>query len=252
MKSQSRIPNKIIERFKKIDSATVYSGVFKLGLQGSQFPAGLHEQASWQNCFIKGVKSMTPGKKLVARAVTLRCVPPRPDLLEFTRKGEFSPEYEAMGSCGPGDVLVIDGMRDKGYSILGNIKTRHLYIQNAEGLVTDSAIRDIDKISKDYDLSVFAGDRVATANRPAIEPYEANVPIGCGGALVMPGDLIVADDDGVVVVPNQLVEEIIDWAEEHEKVEEFIMKLIDQENAPPGRYYPISEETIKKFRKSSE
>ena len=95
MKSQSRIPNKIIERFKKIDSATVYSGVFKLGLQGSQFPAGLHEQASWQNCFIKGVKSMTPGKKLVARAVTLRCVPPRPDLLEFTRKGEFSPEYEA-------------------------------------------------------------------------------------------------------------------------------------------------------------
>ena len=246
-----KLSDKLIERFKKIDSATIYSGVFKLGLQGSQFPAGEHEQASWQNCFMKGVKSMTPGKKLVARAVTLRCVPPRPDLLERTRKGEFSPEYIAMGSCGPGDVLVIDGMGNKDYSILGNVKTRHLYMQKAEGLVTDSSIRDIDKISKDYGLSVFAGDRVPTANRPAIEPFEANVPIGCGGALVMPGDLIVGDDDGVVVVPNKLAEEIIEWAEEHEQVEEYIIKLMDEEKASPGRYYPVTAETLEKFRKSS-
>lgn len=250
MEPKVKLSDKLIERFQEISTATCYSGVFKFGLQGAQFPAGEYEQASWQNCFMKGVKSLTPGKKLIARAVTLRCVPPRPDLLEITRKGEFSPEYIAMGFCGPGDVLVIDGMGNKDYSILGNVKTRHLYIQKAEGIVTDSAMRDIDKIAEDYGLAIFAGERLPTANRPAIEPLESNIPIGCGGALVMPGDLIVGDDDGVVVIPCQLAGDIIEWAEEHEQVEDYIMKLMDVEKAPPGRYYPVTAETLDKFRKS--
>ena len=81
-----------------------------------------------------------------------------------------------------------------------------------------------------------------------IDPYEANVTIQCGGVAVRPGDLIVADDDGVVVVPAAVVEEVIDWVEEHEAVEEYVKGLIASEGVAPGKYYPITGETIARWR----
>ncbi len=239
------VEDDLLRRFTDVTSATCYSAIFRMGIEA---PPGSHEEASWQNCFMYGVRPMTLGRKIAARARTLRFIPPRPDLLEITRRGEFSPEYEAMASCGPGDVLVVDGNRDVRCTVLGNVKTRHLWMNRAEGVVTDAAIRDVDMIRDDYGLAVFAGDRLPTVNRPGIEAFEANVPIGCGGALVMPGDVIVADDDGVVVIPSQLAVEVIEWIEEHERVESFIMGLMDAEDAPPGRYYPPTDETVERYR----
>ena len=226
-----QIPDELLKRFENVTSATCFSAVFRMGIKQDDNPDKI---ASWQNCYMYGVRPMTPGRKFAARARTLRFIPPRPDLLETIRKGEFSAEYEAMGSCGPGDILVVDGMRNVQYCILGNVKTRHLWMREAVGVVTDAAIRDLDQIRELYGLVVFAGDRSPVGNRPGIEAYEANVPIGCGGVLVLPGDLIVGDDDGVVVIPCQLAEEVIDWIEEHERVEHFIMGLMDAEKAPPG------------------
>ena len=239
------IDDELLERFQGVTSATCFSAMFRMGLEA---PEGTYEMASWQNCFMYGVKPMTPGRKIAARARTLRCVPPRPDLLQITRKGEFSPEYEAMATCGPGDVLVVDGNRDERQTILGNVKSRHLHMNNAVGVVADCAMRDVDLIGQEYGMAVFAAGRLPTVNRPGIESFEANVPIGCGGVLVMPGDLIVGDDDGVVVIPCQLAAEVIDWIEEHERVERFIMGLMDDENAPPGRYYPPTDETVLRYR----
>ena len=84
-----------------------------------------------------------------------------------------------------------------------------------------------------------------------IDPFEANVTIGCGGVAVRPGDLIVADDDGVVVVPECAVERVIDWVEEHEAVEEYIKGLIEAEDAAPGKYYPPTDEMIRRYREET-
>jgi regulator of RNase E activity RraA len=78
--------------------------------------------------------------------------------------------------------------------------------------------------------------------------HEANVPISCDGVLVLPGDLMVADDDGVVVVPQQLAEQVIDWIEEHDRVEEYIAELVDEQQVSPGRFYPPSEELRQRYR----
>ncbi len=250
MEPAIELSDELVERYRKITSATAYSGTWRLAPPDGQ---EWFASANYQLCLMRGVNQMTPGKKLIGRARTLRFVPSRPDLLKITRRGEDSPEYRAMARCGPGDVLVVEAHTFDEYScILGNMKTRMLWHRQAEGLVTDGAIRDLQMISDDYDLSVFAANRSPAGNLPFLEAYEENEPVNVGGVLVMPGDLIVADDDGVVVVPSDRAEEVIDWIEEQEEAEQWVIDLIDKEQVPPGKYYPISAETKERFRRETQ
>ncbi len=219
--ADNEISDKLLARYRKVAVATVYSSVHRLG---------------YEPCFMRGVKAMTPGQHLVGRTKTLRFVPPRLDIQRETQRGADSPEYQAMGSCGPGDVMVMDAMGRRWASIGGDVKILQLKIVGAEGLVTDGAIRDFDAV-RDYGFKLFAGGRTGAIGVPDVWPYEANVTIQCGGVAVRPGDLVVGDDDGVVVVAKAIAEEVIDWAEEHERVEEHIKGLIEKENVAPGTYY---------------
>ena len=248
MEPELHVPDEVLDRFKKVTSATTYSAVWRLAPpDGTEWFAS----ANYQLCLMRGVRPQTPGKLLVGRARTLRFVPSRPDLLKITRRGADSPEYRAMAKCGPGDVLVVESHTFDEYAcILGNMKTRMLWHNSAEGIVTDGAIRDLQMISDDYGLSVFAANRSPAGNLPFTEAYEEGGVVNVGGALVMPGDVIVADDDGVVVVPSGRAREVIDWIEEQEEAEEWVIKLIDEERVAPGKYYPISEETKERFRAS--
>ncbi|MCH8817806.1 MAG: hypothetical protein IIC92_08770 [Chloroflexi bacterium] len=96
---------------------------------------------------------------------------------------------------------------------------------------------------------MFAGHRSPAGNLLRIEVYEANGAINCGGALVFPGDVMVEDDDGAVIAPSQLAEGVIDRIEDQDRAEVFAIGLFDEEKAPPGRYYPISEETKERYRR---
>ncbi len=224
----------LLDRYRKVTVATVYGGVRRLG---------------YEPCFMRGVRAFTPGKMLVARARTLRFIPPRPDIMAEVHRGEDSPEYRAMGSCGPGDALVCDTMGRQYAAIGGDVKLLQLKMVGAEGVVCDGGIRDLD-IVRGYGLTVFAGDRTPMGGAGEVDPFEDNVTIQCGGVAVRPGDLVVGDDDGVVVVPRQAAEEVIDWVEEHEAVEEYVKGLIEQEKVAPGKYYPITEETVQRYHQS--
>jgi regulator of RNase E activity RraA len=216
------ISQDIKERYGKLAVATIYGGV---------------RQKGYMPCFMNGVRNFTPGRTLVGVARTLRFVPPRADVIAETNRGADSPEYRAMGSCKPGDVLVCDAMGRRYGSIGGDVKLLQLQMVGAAGVVTDGAIRDLD-IVQSYGLAVFAQDRTpAGGGEEGVSPFEENVTIGCGGVAVRPGDLIVGDDDGIVVVARGIVEEVIDWAEDHEKSEEHIKELIQEENVAPGKYY---------------
>ena len=248
--ASTRVSNDTLNRFRKASSATTYSGVWRLTP-----PAGQEwfASVSYQLCLMRSVKAFTPGKKLVGRAQTLRYLPARPDLLEETRRGEDSPEYRAMAKCGPNDMLVIEAHTFDQYSCtMGNMKTRQLWHKKAEGLVTDGAIRDLQMIDDEYDLAVFAKNRSPAGNLPFLESFEEGRLVNVGGVLVMPGDVIVADDDGVVVVPATRALEVIDWIDEQEEAEQFVIGLIDDEQVPPGKYYPISNETKERFREWKE
>lgn len=216
-----QISDELIARYRRVGVPTVYSGVSNLG---------------YALCFMTGIESFTPGEKLVGRARTLRFIPTRPDIASERPRTEYSPEFVAMGSCGPGDVLVVGALGIAAAAIGGDMVLLHLKMVGAEGVVTDGGIRDIDVV-QGYGYKVFAGGGTPASRDPYLVGYDQNVDVPCGGITVRPGDLIVADDNGIVCVPQQHAEEIIDWAEEHEEIEEEVKEMILRDNVPPGKYY---------------
>jgi len=225
----------VLERFKKVPVATVWYHV----MQDAGVPLP----------FMEHVYPMTPGRRLAARARTLRFLPPRPDLQKELSQGEDAPEYRAMARCGPGDVLVADIMASSRSCIFGDVKALQLKMNNADGIVTDGAIRDLDVMNEEgYDLIVYARNRTPYGSEPWATPAEENVDIQCGGALVRPGDVLVGDDDGVVVVPSWFAAECVEVVEEHEAVEAYVKEKIQGEGVAPGKYYPPSPEMWEEYR----
>lgn len=231
------VSNDVLERFKKLPVATI-----------------------WHHCvrdigvplpFIEGLTYYTPELgRFAARARTLRFLPPRPDLIAEVRKGEDSPEYRAMARCGPGDALVCDLMGETRACVFGDVKALQLKMNKAVGIVTDGGMRDLDVMAaENYNLAVYARGRTPYGTEPWGEPAEENVQIQCGGVLVRPGDVLVGDGDGVVVVPSWYAEECVAVVEEHEEVEAYVKDKIMRDNVPPGRYYPPSPEMYEEFRK---
>jgi regulator of RNase E activity RraA len=230
------VPDSILERFRHVPVATVWGTV--------------HAKAGVPLPYMEGVRCFTPGRRLAGRARTLRFLPPRPDIDAQVKVGEDSPEYRAMARCGKGDVLVADIMGKKYAAIAGDVKLLQLKMNGAEGLVTDGAIRDLGVLEDEaYGFAVYAQDRTPYGGRPWADPAEENVDIQCGGALVRPGDVIVGDDDGVVVVPSWFAEECIAYVEETEAVERYIKEKIVKERVRPGKYYPPTEATREEWRK---
>ncbi len=228
------ISQDVIDRYQKIGTTTVFSGVRKQGF--------------WM-CVMEGIQNFSPGKRIVARARTLRYLPTRPDLVGGSG-AEDKPEYQAMALCGPGDVLVVDALGQSQAAIAGDMILLYLQMRRAEGVITDGGIRDMSTVLT-YGYGVFAGGATPSTRAPYIGSYAADVDIQCGRVLVRPGDLIVADDDGIVVVPKSMAVEVLEWCEEHEEIEEQIKEMILRDNVSPGKYYnPAMFEKLSKDKHS--
>ena len=228
------VPDEVLEGFKKLPTATVYNAVRFFGST---------------LCVCEGLKNFTPGKKLAARARTLRFLPHRSDLKADTPPGESSPEYVAMGKCGPGDVLVADLQGRTQDVVGGDVKLLQLAMKNADGVVVDGAIRDLDVLrDENYGLIVYATAR-SLHGGPTVAPAEQDIQIQCGGSLVRPGDVMVGDDDGVIVVPSWMAAEVLEHATEHEEVENYIKEKIKAEGVAPGKYYPPQPESFEEWRR---
>ena len=199
---------------------------------------------NWPQSMIHGARPIFPGKKMVGRAVTLRFVPHRPDVLADKPKKEESPEYEAFELCGPGEVLVASAV-GPWESIGGDIKFSRLSQLRVGGLVTGS-VRDTAEL-KDYGFPVFAYSSTAKQGPAVMQPWGVNEVISCGGIVVRPGDAIIGDDDGVVVVPAVMADRVLEIAAEREAVEKVIKKELRKNPGSPGKYYPFNENTWKLF-----
>ena len=160
----------------------------------------------YTDIFLEGVLPNRPGARVVGRARTLRFVPFRPDL--FARRGGgYNPQKLAFDTVGPGEVLVIDARGERGTGTVGDVLALRAQVRGAAGIVTDGGTRDFDVVAA-LDIPTFSrGPHPSVLGRKHV-PWETDVAIACGGAAVEPGDVIVGDGDGVIVIPPALAWEV--------------------------------------------
>ncbi|MGO2036081.1 MAG: fumarylacetoacetate hydrolase family protein [Brevibacterium sp.] len=161
------------------------------------------------NVVIEGVAPLKPGSKIVGTAKTLRFVPNREDLFT-SHGGGYNAQKRAFDSIASGEVIVIEARGEAGSGTLGDVLALRAKALGATGVITDGGVRDSAEVAEI--LPVFA-----TSRNPAVlgrkhVPWESDVAVACGNATVLPGDVIVGDDDGVIVIPRDLVEDVVDAA----------------------------------------
>lgn len=191
--------------------------------------------------FVQDVAPLRPGTRMVGSARTLRYVPMREDLDVLASLGaRTNAQRQVIESIGPGEVLVIDGMRMRGAGSLGSILALRLLRRGAAGIVTDGAFRDTPGVAE-VGIPAYAAGMNANTNLTTYHPADFDLVIGCGGVMVVPGDAVVGDDEGVIVIPSGLVREVAIAAAEQEHKERFIYGLVDA-GASVFDVYPMNDE----------
>ena len=224
----------IIDQLKMVSSATASATLDEIGIRQS---------------FIQGPLPRMEGAKVVGPAVTLQFMPQREDIASSLAQ-EYAEEASALWNvfevvC-PGDVLTIGAYGDPYTGCVGEMLTTYFKGKGGIGLVVDGCIRDWPKI-KELGIPVWTnGFTPNYASQSTLFPWAYNVPIACSRVLVLPGDIIIADDDGVVSIPANLVPEVLRHTLEHEEWEVFSrMKLA--EGGALKKYYPLSEEGLREY-----
>jgi len=199
----------------------------------------------FRNTFLAGLTATRPDMRMLGYAFTLRYVPMREDLDLVDIDNTTSAQRLAVEAVGPGDVLVIDARNDTGAATLGNILAERILMRGAAGIVTDGAMRDTSAL-REIGLATYIRATHQTQSTARHHPADLNVPIGCAGVLVMPGDVVVGDADGVVIIPQAVAEEVALAAQEQELREEFVLEKIRAGSSILG-VYPPNAATIAEF-----
>ena len=197
---------------------------------------------------VAGVHPVNPATcKFVGPAFTARYVPMREDLsMGGKRALALNPMQEAIDTMPSGSALVIDMMGNAGCGALGDILIARLVARGTAGVVADGGMRDIEPVCQ-MSLPVFARGYAAPPSFTDLLAADTQVPVGCGGVLVIPGDIVVADADGVVVIPRYLADVVARDGFGQEQMEAWIRRKIDA-GAAVRDYYPPKEQALSEYR----
>lgn len=219
------------QKLERISTATIATFLFKKGLK---------------NQFIQDVVPLKKGRPtMVGEAFTLRYIPAREDLngIEVFKNPEH-PQRVAVETCPKGAVLVIDSRKNPRAASAGSILITRLLIRGVAGIVTDGGFRDSAEIA-DLDFSSYHNKPTAPTNLTLHQALDINVPIGCGDVAVFPGDIMLGDDDGVMVIPAHLVDEVAVECTKMTLFEEFVLEQVKKGKTIIG-LYPLTDDKIRK------
>lgn len=223
----------LVERVRQIGAATASATLAHMGLP---------------NCYITGPTSWNRHKVVAGPAVTLQMMPKREDMFE---EGEYSDVEKQLHrhllyQVEKGDMVVVDARADMTSGIFGDMMSTYFKGRGGAGMVIDGCVRDWGKIEQ---LDIPMWIRGVTPNyhtQTKLMPHAVNVTVACGDTTVVPGDIIVADDDGAVCVPVALAEQMVEKAQRDHGWEEFSkMKLLQGESLK--RYYPLHKDAVPEY-----
>jgi regulator of RNase E activity RraA len=225
------------EKLMRVSTATLCTALFKRGLR---------------NQFIQGVGPVNTQRdpktpNMVGEAYTLRYIPAREDLNPISVFQDHAhPQRKAVEECPPGAVFVIDSRKDPRAASAGSILVTRLMVRGVAGIVTDGGLRDSPEIAQ-LPFPAYHQRPSAPTNLTVHQALDINVPIGCGDAAVWPGDVVVGDGEGVVVIPAHIADEIADEAVEMTAFEDFVTERVRAGQSILGLYPPTDERNREAF-----
>ena len=217
---------------RKTSTASIATMLFKRGLK---------------NQYVQEVARLkSAGDRMVGPVYTLRYIPAREDLnpVEVFRDPDH-PQRRAVEDIPEGHVLVMDCRQDATAASAGSILATRLQVRGCAGVVTDGGLRDADEIAR-LDMPSFCAKPSAPTNLTKHQALDLNVPIGCGGVAVFPGDIAVGDGDGVIIIPTHLADEIATEAKEMETYESWVMDQVKAGASIIG-LYPMNDKTRARY-----
>lgn len=227
------LTNDELEALRTVSVASLTTALFNRGIRTAH---------------LRDIHPVRPDLRLVGYAYTLRYIPMREDLGgDSSFDNTTNPQRVSVEEVGSGDVLVIDARGETGAGVLGDILITRMQQRGVAGIVTDGAFRDTPAI-RGIELSTYCRASAPYMSSILHHPVETNTPIGCGGAAVIPGDVIVGDGEGVVVLPQALAGEIARETFEKEQYEDWALKRI-QSGSSILNVYPPSEETLAEYER---
>jgi regulator of RNase E activity RraA len=216
-----------------VSTATLCTALFKRGLR---------------NQFLQDVRPLHPGlPNMVGEAFTLRYIPAREDLnplAVFQDRGH--PQRKAVEECPPGAVFVIDSRKDARAASAGSILVSRLMKRGVAGVVTDGGFRDSPEIAA-LAIPAYHQRPSAPTNLTLHQALDINVPIGCGDVAVWPGDVVVGDGEGVVVIPAGIADEVAAEAVEMTAFEDFVTEKVMEGRSILGLYPPTEDSSRTEF-----
>lgn len=226
-----------IETLSGITTATLTTVLLKKGLR---------------NVWLRNTRPLgAAGKRVVGPAFTLRFVPAREDLATPESWNSPISTRAAIEAMPPGCIAVVDAMGVTDAGIFGDILCERMRVRNVAGLITDGVMRDVAGVLR-TGLPIWCAGVAAPPSVAGLTFVAWQQPIGCGGVAVFPDDVIVADDDGAVVIPSALLNEVVEAAGEQEKLEAWIIGEVQAGASLPGLYPANAENKARyeAFRKS--
>ncbi|MEX2379086.1 MAG: ribonuclease activity regulator RraA [Dehalococcoidia bacterium] len=223
-----------LEKLKKASTATITMQLFKRGIR---------------QAFLVNVRPMNPdAAKFAGDAYTMRFVPSREDLESSEAASEHSQlQFKGIESIQPGQVMVVDSREDIRAASMGHMLVTRLMHRGAAGVVTDGAYRDGPAISE-TPFPAYARAMTASSRLSFFNIADLQVPIGCAGVVVYPGDIVVGDAEGVVVIPRHMATEIAEDAYEQEELETFLFTKLEKGLPIWGVYPHPNEETMMEYQ----
>lgn len=221
------------DQLKNVSTATLCTALFKRGLR---------------NQFIQDVRPLNPkAPTMVGEAFTLRYIPAREDLNPITVfQDPKHPQRVAVEQCPAGAVLVIDSRKDARAASAGSILITRLMVRGAAGVVTDGGFRDSPELAA-MPFPVYHHRPSAPTNLTLHQAIEINGPIGCGDVAVFPGDVVVGDQEGVIVIPAHLADDIATEAVEMTAFEDFVTEQVQGGRSIIGLYPPTQQQSKDDF-----
>ena len=229
----TRLSDATRAKLRSVSTATLTTALFKRGLR---------------NQFVQDVRPLNPDAgPMVGEAYTLRYIPAREDLNPIgVFRDRAHPQRRAVEECPPGAVLVIDSRRNARAASAGAILVARLMKRGVAGVVTAGGLRDSPEIAR-LAIPAYHHRPAAPTNPTVHQAIDIDVPIGCGDAPVFPGDVVVGDAEGVVVVPAHLAGEIADEAVEVTALEDFVAEEVMKGRSILGLYPATDEQTTRDF-----